>query len=196
MQPPNSPVPPVAVTVGVVPEGKIVDFLTGRHFNDTAEEYVRQNLERALVRQYRYPPSDCQPEFRVKVGSAPKRVDIGVFKTGTEHTQENIRIIVEAKKPKTSPNDKKEGVGQLQSYMAACVNAEYGLWTNGDDRFCFAKRVHGGEFTFEDILDIPAAGQSEAEAQRPKRKDLMPATADNLLFAFRRCHNYIKFQGS
>ena len=40
-------------------------------------------------------------------------------------------------------------------------------------------------------MDIPAAGQSEAEAARPKRTDLMPATADNLLFAFRRCHNYI-----
>jgi len=37
----------------------------------------------------------------------------------------------------------------------------------------------------------PAAGQTEEDAQRPKRKDLRPATADNLLFAFRRCHNYI-----
>jgi type I restriction enzyme M protein len=36
-----------------------------------------------------------------------------------------------------------------------------------------------------------SAGQTEAEAQRPRRKDLKPATGDNLLFAFRRCHNYI-----
>jgi type I restriction enzyme M protein len=169
----------------------IVDFLTGKHFKDTSEEYVRQNLERALVRQYRYVPADCYPEFRIKVGSLPKRVDIAVFKPGGAHSQENIRMIVEAKKPKTSPNDKREGIGQLQSYMAACVNAEYGLWTNGDDRFCFAKRVREGDFTFEEILDIPAAGQSEADAQRPRRRDLMPATADNLLFPFRRCHNYI-----
>jgi type I restriction enzyme M protein len=40
-------------------------------------------------------------------------------------------------------------------------------------------------------VDIPAVGQSEADAARPKRTDLMAATADNLLFAFRRCHNYI-----
>lgn len=38
---------------------------------------------------------------------------------------------------------------------------------------------------------VPAFGQSEEDAQRPQRKDLKPATADNLLFAFRRCHNYI-----
>jgi type I restriction enzyme M protein len=40
--------------VGSVPEGKILDFLTGRFFQDTPEEYVRQNIEKALVRQYRY----------------------------------------------------------------------------------------------------------------------------------------------
>ena len=27
--------------------------------------------------------------------------------------------------------DKKDGVGQLQSYMAACPNVTYGMWTNG-----------------------------------------------------------------
>lgn len=75
--------------------------------------------------------------------------------------------------------------------MAACLNAKYGLWTNGDDRLVFAKRFQNRSIEFEPIVDIPTFGQSEAEAQRPKRKDLMPATADNLLFAFRRCHNYI-----
>ena len=75
--------------------------------------------------------------------------------------------------------------------MAACPNAAYGLWTNGDERHCYAKRVVKGEVTFEEIVDIPAPGQQEAETQKPKRKDLMPAAADNLLFAFRRCHNYI-----
>jgi type I restriction enzyme M protein len=76
--------------------------------------------------------------------------------------------------------------------MAACANAVYGLWTNGDDRFCFAKRTtEGGKIVFEEIIEIPAAGQTEADAQRPRRKDLKAATAANLPFAFRRCHNYI-----
>jgi len=67
--------------------------------------------------------------------------------------------------------------------MAACLNATYGLWTNGDDRICLAKRASSsGDFAFEEIIEIPAAGQSEEEAQRPRRKDLKPATADNLLF--------------
>jgi type I restriction enzyme M protein len=87
---------------------------------------------------------------------------------------------VETKKRGTNPAAKVDGIDQLKTYMASCLNAQYGLWTNGDDRYCFAKRSGKGAVTFEDIIDIPAFGQSEADAQRPKRKDLKPATADNL----------------
>ncbi len=183
--------PTVSVPVAAIPEGKVVDFLTSKLVNDTPEEYVRQNIEKALVRQYRYSPSDCEPEFRIKMGSAKPRIDIAVFVSGEMHHQTNARVLIETKKPGTSPYDKREGIGQLQSYMAACANAAYGLWTNGDDRFCFAKRIDAGSVAFEEIVDIPGHGQSEADASRPRRSDLMPATADNLLFAFRRCHNYI-----
>ncbi|MFD3757484.1 N-6 DNA methylase [Streptomyces sp. NPDC058622] len=184
--------PPVTVQVGTVPEGKVADFLTGRHFKDTPEEYVRQNIEKALVRQYKYDARDCVPEFSVKTGSSRKRVDVVVFKPGSEHLQENAFILVETKRANTSPGSRTDGIEQLRSYLASCLNAKYGLWTNGEERYCIAKRADGvGGFTFEDIIDIPALGQSESDAQRPKRKDLKPATADNLLFAFRRCHNYI-----
>lgn len=191
--PAPTPVPTPSVTaVGSVPEGKVSDFLTGKFVNDTPEEYVRQNIEKAIVRQYKYAASDCAPEFSIKVGSSRKRVDIAVFENGADHTQANARILVETKRSDVKPTNRTEGVGQLQSYMAACVNVRFGMWTNGTDRFCFAKREDSkGRWTFEEIIDIPGFGQSEADAQRPSRKDLKVATADNLLFAFRRCHNYI-----
>lgn len=191
--PATTPITAPAVTpVGSVPEGKISDYLTGKHVRDTPEEYVRQNIEKALVRQYKYAAGDCAPEFPIKVGSSRKRVDVVVFGPGQEHTQANALILVETKKADVKPTHKTEGIGQLQSYLASCLNAKYGMWTNGDDRFCYAKRPDGrGGWLFEEIIDIPALGQSEEEAQRPARKDLKVATADNLLFAFRRCHNYI-----
>lgn len=188
-----TPVPTPSVTpVGSVPDGKVADFLTGKFVNDTPEEYVRQNIEKALVRQYKYAPADCTPEFPIKVGSARKRVDIVVFGKGADHTQANAYILVETKKADVKPTHRTEGVGQLQSYMASCLNVQYGMWTNGTERFCFAKRADAkGGWTFEEIIDVPGFGQTEADAQRPSRKDLKVATADNLLFAFRRCHNYI-----
>jgi type I restriction enzyme M protein len=189
----NIHAPSVEITVGTIPEGKVIDFLTGQPVNDTAEEYVRQNIEKALVRQYQYNPAICLPEFPIKVGSgAPKRVDIVAFDSQqVPRNQENAHLLVETKRSGSNPAAKKDGIDQLKSYMAACLNAKYGLWTNGEDRFVFAKRFQNKSLEFEEIVDIPIFGQSEEEAQRPKRKDLMPATADNLLFAFRRCHNYI-----
>lgn len=183
---------PSVQPIGSVPDGKVADFLTGKFVNDTPEEYVRQNIEKALVRQYKYLPTDCAPEFPIKVGSSRKRVDIVVFGKGTSHVQANAYILVETKRADVKPTHRTEGVGQLQSYMASCLNAQFGMWTNGTERFCFAKRSDNkGGWTFEEIIDIPGFGQSEEDAQRPTRKDLKVATADNLLFAFRRCHNYI-----
>ena len=183
---------PSVVAAGSVPDGKIADYLTGKFVNDTPEEYVRQNIEKALVQQYKYDAKDCAPEFPVKVGSSKKRVDIVVFETGKPHTQETTYILVETKRADIKPSDKKDGVGQLKSYMAACLNARFGLWTNGTDRFCFEKtQSESGEWTFNEIIDIPGFGQTGDQSARITHKDLRPATGDNLLFAFKRCHNYI-----
>lgn len=192
MNPVPSVTAPSVQPVGSVPDGKVADFLTGKFVNDTPEEYVRQNIEKALVRQYKYAPADCAPEFTIRVGSSRKRADIVVFDKGADHTQSNAYILVETKRADVKPTHRTEGVGQLQSYMASSLNVRYGMWTNGTDRLCFAKRGDSkGGWSFEEIIDIPGFGQTEADAQRPSRKDLKVATADNLLFAFRRCHNYI-----
>jgi len=182
---------PAITTIMSVPEGKIPDFLTKRFVNDTPEEYVRQNIEKALVRQYKYPIGNCKPEVTIKVGSANKRVDVVVFEEDKPHKQENAYILIETKKAKTNPHGKKDGIEQLKTYMAACLNAKFGLWTNGDERYCIAKREKEGGFVYDEIPEIPSFGQTEAEIYRPERKNLQIATADNLLFAFRRCHNYI-----
>jgi type I restriction enzyme M protein len=181
--------PPI-IPAGAIPENKVIDFLTGNAVPKSPEEEVRQNLEKALVWQYRYGRKYCRPEFPIKVGVSDKRVDIAVFDS-EQHTQDNAFILVETKRAGTSPKAKNGGIDQLKSYMAACLNAQYGLWTNGDDRFCFAKRAVRRRFEFEPIVDIPMFGESEADVLRPKRKDLMPAAAQNLMYAFRRCHNYI-----
>lgn len=182
---------PSISTIMSIPDGKILDFLTKRFVNDTPEEYVRQNIEKALVRQYKYPIDSCKPEVSIKVGSSNKRVDVVIFEENKPHMQENAYILIETKKAKTNPHGKKDGIEQLKTYMAACLNAKFGLWTNGDERYCIAKREKDGGFLYDEIPEIPSFGQTEAEIYRPERKNLQIATADNLLFAFRRCHNYI-----
>lgn len=172
-----------------IPDGKVVDFITGRLMNDTPEEYVRQNVEMSLVLEYNYPRDQIEVEFKIKVGSGTKSVDLALFVSGAPHTQDNIQTIIETKREGTKREDKSDGVGQLKSYMAACLNAQHGMWTNGVDRDCFFKSSDRGEHSFIDAIDIPVQGARKADA--PSREHLRAATGENLLFTFKRCHNYI-----
>ena len=172
-----------------IPDGKVVDFISGRLLDDTPEEYVRQNVEMSLVLEYSYPRDQVEVEFKIKVGSGTKRVDLALFAPGAAHTQDNIQTIIETKREGTKREDKSDGVGQLKSYMAACVNCQHGMWTNGVDRDCFYKSSDRGEHSFIDAIDIPVQGAKKADA--PSREFLRAATGENLLFTFKRCHNYI-----
>ena len=179
--------------VTIVPPGKVLDFIDGTLRNDTPEEYVRQEIEKSLVREYGYAKQDIQVEWPMKFGSRRVRVDIVVFPAGlpnSQKTQERAWLLVECKQAGTSPKSKRDGIEQLQSYMAACPNAELGMWTNGSDLAAHRMVNEEGHRKTEEIPDIPHFGQP-SDSDRPEFSQLRPAASDSLLFAFRRSHDYI-----
>lgn len=176
----------------IVQQGRVLDFIDGiTQRLETPEEYVRQEIAKSLVREYRYQKADIEVEFIIRVGSRKPRADLVIFPRGAEHTQEKALIIVECKASTVKAADKKDGVGQLQSYMATSPNVTYGMWTNGIERFCYRRVVKDGKVTIEEVPDLPEFGREDDEEDRPRFDQLKPATSDALLFAFRRCHNYI-----
>jgi type I restriction enzyme M protein len=178
--------------VVTIPVGKVLCYITHKIRKNTPEENVRQRVARSLVQEYRYKKADIGIEFRLKTGSlTPRpRADILIFNEGTPHTQENIYIIAETKKPKTSPRDRKEGVEQLKGYISFCINAQFGLWTNGEEMLCFQKiQDKAGRWDFPEIIDIPPRGKTVEDFERPTFDRLRPAV--DLRAVFKRCHNYI-----
>jgi type I restriction enzyme M protein len=176
----------------IVQQGKVLDFIDGQTQRDeTPEEYVRQEIAKSLVREYQHQKAAIAVEFTLRVGIRKPRADLAVFPASVEHRQENVLLFVECKAQTVKANDRKDGVGQLQSYMAASPNATFGMWTNGLERYCYKKVVQAGKIVFEEIPDLPSAGQGERDAERPRFDQLKAASSDALLFAFRRCHNYI-----
>ena len=176
----------------IVQQGKVLDFIDGQTQRDeTPEEYVRQEIAKSLVREYGYAKADIEVEFTLRLGTRKPRADIVIFPVETGHVQERAHILVECKAQTVKSADRKEGVGQLESYMAACPNVTFGMWTNGVERFCYRRLVRGGQVVVEEVPDIPEFGRGDEEAERPRFDQLKPATSDALLFAFRRCHNYI-----
>jgi type I restriction enzyme M protein len=177
----------------VIPDGKICDYIDGKFRNDTPEEYVRQNIEKRLVNEHKYPKARIAVEFTIRVGSRKPRADIVIFSPHVpQRLQENIHVIIECKKESVEPTARKDGVGQLQSYMSACPNCEWGMWTNGKHKEVFRKVVNDkGEIQFIDFNDIPSADGNIDDIDRPKRHTLKNAVEDNLLFVFKTCHNHI-----
>jgi len=169
--------------IPLVPPGKIRCFVTGALRADKPEEHVRQRWARSLVDEYGYARSDLMVEFGVKMGTKRKGADIVVFKPGAPKKQENILIVVEAKRADILPKDKQEGVDQLKSYMAACSQCRFGLWV-GSERLAFLKTPDG---SIEDSIDIPTSGAQEPRI--PTFSELVPAV--DLKATLRRCHNYI-----
>lgn len=183
------------LTIGsaaVIQPETVLDFIDGvTQRRDTPEERVRQEILKSLVREYGYKKDQIQVEYSIKFGSNRKAVDIAIWEPSKEHTQESVFIIVECKDPKTKSKGKKDGVDQMLSYAAACANAQYGMWTNGDELLAYrflmdedGKRVH------EPVADLPYAG-AEVVEDAPRFDQLRPAASDSLLYSFRRCHNYI-----
>lgn len=177
----------------VIPEGKICDYIDGKFRNDTPEEYVRQTIEKRLVNEHKYSPSQIKVEYTLQLGSRKPRADIVIFdKDCTEFVQENIKIIIECKKETVDARNVKEGVEQLKSYMSSCPNCEWGMWTNGKQKEVYKKYINTkGQVCFMDYNDIPSANGSLDEINRPTRQALKNAYDDNLLFVFKTCHNHI-----
>ena len=177
----------------IIPDGKICDYIDGKFRNDTPEEYVRQTVEKRLVNEHKYSRDRICVEYTVQIGSGKKRADIVIFPDEeTDKKQENIKIIIECKSEKIEANNAKDGVAQLKSYMSACPNAEWGMWTNSKEKFVFKKFTDDkGVIQFIDYNDIPSADGNIDDINRPKRASLKNASDDNLLFTFKTCHNHI-----
>lgn len=177
--------------ITTLPDGKVCDFIDGTIRNDTPEEYVRQNIERRLVKELGYKPERIAIEFPIKVGSSTKRVDIAIFPEGAQHLQQHIDIIIECKHEKVKPTDKKDGEDQLKSYLSSCPNAAWGMWTNGRHKSVFRRIDVKGRVVWEEPNDIPAHDGNIDDTNRPSRDKLVRSTDDNLLFSFRTCHDHI-----
>lgn len=176
-----------------IPDGKICDYIDNKFRNDTPEEYVRQTIEKRLVNEHKYDVSQIKIEYTLQLGSKKPRADIVIFdKDCTEQKQENVKIIIECKKETVDARNAKDGIGQLKSYMSACPNCEWGMWTNGKQKEVFRKIINDKkQIDFMDYNDIPSADGNLDDINRPKRTSLKNAYDDNLLFVFKTCHNYI-----
>ena len=165
---------------------KTTDFATGKPIQaDEAEEKVRQEYERVLVRDYGYRKSEIDIEVPIPRGSSQRdRADVVVYAAAKgRDPSADILGIIETKRPGDT-----SGKAQLKSYMTA-TSAIWGVWTNGDSIEYFCK-PHGQTAVLEGYLNnIPSRGQRVEDVGKHKKSDLKPYGRVELKLAFRRILN-------
>ena len=171
-----------------IPPGKLRCVITDKLRKDTPEENVRQRVARSLVDHYGYSQEDIEVEFTIHIGRSRPRVDLAIFPPRVEHRAENIIIVIECKREETKPFNENNGVEQLQSYMAACLNCRFGMWVGSELQVWERTTNPLGGYEYLIASDIPHFGSNAPSA--PRFVDLVPAE-EELVAVFRRCHNYI-----
>ena len=138
---------------------KIIDYISGIEVAyKPEEEQAVQPFTKSLVEDYGYSKDyiSTHPQFRVKARPSDTKkeypVDIAVFKNAKKE-EDDVYIIVECKK-----KNRKDGKTQLQDYLRFC-RAQLGVWFNGEERLFLRKYEKNGQVLFEEIPNIPIAGQ-------------------------------------
>ncbi|MEO0771249.1 MAG: hypothetical protein AAFY72_17815, partial [Cyanobacteria bacterium J06649_4] len=79
--------------VTAIPDGRLLDYITGKLVKDNKKEQVRQRISRALFHEYGISVEDMEPDFSIKVEGRKKKVGIAIFRHEQDHELENVRRV-------------------------------------------------------------------------------------------------------
>lgn len=182
-------------------EGMIADYITGQPVKETEKELVRQEVARQLIFEYQVAPESMQVDLSIKVEGKRKRVDLAIYEAGKEHELENLRRVVVCR---PLPNVGKRSVVKIRDYaqaekdleelkgvMIAAEGCEWGLWTNGLERFFLHKEKRRFEVRFVPHGDWPMADGTMSTPDMHPESYMRAGDETALRRAFQRCHNFI-----
>jgi type I restriction enzyme M protein len=174
-----------------IPDGKIADYITGKWVKETEQEQVRQNFERTLVEEYEYPATVIRLDFPMKIWEGDKQRIKKAPVAVMHQDKDEAYILVLIANPKANPTDKTNGATELEQWLVDVPSAEYGCWTNGIETIYFQKKKTKFETDVFPVNDFPRFGEDASSIYTTDRRRLRVATGNNLLYAFKRCHDYI-----
>ena len=109
---------PCGVTALIVPQEKVLDFIDGTLRSETPEEYVRQAIEKSLVREDEYGRDEMRLEFPVKIGTASKRCDIVFFPDGAPQNKRTSGPPSNARLPRSRPTTRAKVLNNSSERMS------------------------------------------------------------------------------
>jgi type I restriction enzyme M protein len=178
-------------------EGAFIDILTGDRVKSSPKKLLVQKVLRQLIDSYGFDRNDLEASYRPRIrGKGNKVFDIGIFRPGTEHTNDNIQRIVVCQHQKQpdklrSISEAEPDLRKLKELMELTPSCHLGMWTNGFEEF-FVRAEHTRfEVRFPPLGVWPAPGEETEDLDRTGGPIQVSAEADDLQAALERCHRFL-----
>ena len=168
----------------------------------TEKEEILQAAARSLIFEYGFDLAELERSFPIKLTTVSQatgklktrsaKLDIAAFSDRSWHNQDEIIRAGVIAAPGTRSDDERRGIAALDEILGALPTCEFGFWTNGAELAFRRKLMLGSSPSYQDIGDMPAAGETfESLVNQKGRRRLVAVTPETLAQTFRRCHDYI-----
>lgn len=182
-----------------VPDGMVLDLITGEHVKLSEKESIRQEEERKLLEELGYEAADYRDLIRLNLKIKPSQSKARTFPLVVLHQPRPGESLAPAARvyilfdiqPGKKAEDTKSGAEVLGEILREVPSAEYAVWTNGTDRVVWFKNRDAAKARSLYVSDIPRFGRGIEDTFAPGRRRLRRAVSGSLRQAFKRCHDYI-----
>ena len=179
------------------PDNFFINILTGNKENASPKKLLIQKALRQLIESYGFDRRDIEVNYSPRIqGHGRMRVDIAIFRPGSDHTNENLqRIIVcknQGKRDKLrSLSEAESDINQLKELMEILPAASLGMWTNGQEEFLFQTERSRFEVRTKPLGVWPVPGEQTSDLDRTGGVIQVSAESEDLQDALLRCRRFL-----
>lgn len=179
------------------PDNFFIDILTGNKESASPKKLLVQKVLRQLIESYGFDRNDLEVNYNPQIpGQGRKCIDIAVFRSGAEHTNENLQRVIVCKNQKKRDklrdiNEAQDDLRELIELLELIPGATLGMWTNGQEEFFFQVERTRFEVRPKPLGVWPVPGEHTTDIDRTGGVIQISAEAENLEDALLRCRQYL-----
>jgi type I restriction enzyme M protein len=179
------------------PDNFFIDILTGSKESASPKKLLVQKVLRQLIESYGFDRDDLEVNYNPQIaGQRRKRIDIAIFRSDTEHNNDNLQRIIVCKNQKK--RDKLRSIAEadadlceLKELLALIPGATLGMWTNGQEEFLFRVERTRFEVRAKPLGVWPVPGEATSDIDHTGGVLQVAADAEGLEEALLRAHRYL-----
>ncbi|HPM09158.1 MAG TPA: N-6 DNA methylase [Paludibacter sp.] len=179
------------------PDNFFIDILTGSKDSASPKKLLVQKVLRQLIEGYGFDRDDIEVDYKHHIkGGKPPKIDIAIFNSDAEHTNDNLQRIIVCKDQKKrdklrSHAEAETDLRGLKDLMELIPGATLGMWTNGQEEFLFQVERTRFEVRPKPLGGWPVPGEATSDLDKTGGVIQLAAEAEDLEDALLRCQRYL-----